>query len=422
MQKKLQGKIALITGGSRGIGAARISSGLVASYGASRVGLRKSWNQLAVVMVLGLASGFGLQVSNAQYTILHNFGDGTVPNDGAGPATALNQGHDGYFYGTTERQAGSAGLGNGTLFRMAPDGTMQIIHYFSGKKYARASLLDHRGELLGVASSRAGGVIFRAGQFGKTEIWHSFSQNDPGDGFNPLGGLIFGSDGNLYGTTYEGGGTGNGIIYQISLERPHPLTVLYSFGSLGIRPRAALLLGQDGNYYGTTVTSPGTGGGTIFQMTPSEQVTFVYHFPGPNDQCQCPLIQGHSGNFYGSVTYGGKHEEGYVFKMTPAFQVTVLHQFSRKNGDGDLPNAVILGPKHKLYGTTSLGGAGQGVIFELGTDGSFYKILHSFGDGTVPNDGSLPFAGLALGSDSNLYGTTLLGGSANDGTIYRVTP
>lgn len=83
--------------------------------------------------------------------------------------------------------------------------------------------------------------------------------------------------------------------------------------------------------------------------------------------------------------------------------------------------AVTQGPKSNLYGVTSAGGAaGKGTIFEINTDGSSYRVLHSFDDGTIPNDGIIPDGALTLGSDNNFYGITVYGGFANRGTIFKL--
>jgi uncharacterized repeat protein (TIGR03803 family) len=108
--------------------------------------------------------------------------------------------------------------------------------------------------------------------------------------------------------------------------------------------------------------------------------------------------------------------------MTPNYVVTVLHSFGQ-GSDGKDPRGIVEGPNGNLYGATFLGGTGgQGTIFEVSTDGSSYTVLHNFADGTVPNDGEQPEGTLIVGADNNLYGTTLGGGSAGKGTVFKISP
>jgi uncharacterized repeat protein (TIGR03803 family) len=304
---------------------------------------------------------------------------------------------------------------------------VQILYVFPnlGKKRPAQDLLYYHGDLIGVAASPLKySVIFRTTLSGKTVTWYDFSTSKgTQNGASPEESLILGSDGNLYGTTYGGGVNGFGTIYKIGPDIPHPFASVYSFtASTGIFPHARLLLAQDGNYYGTTETGGPGGAGTVFQMTPAGQVTSIYQFPGASDYCDAPLIQDENGNFYGVTIDGGTYGGGYAFKMSSNFQVTILHQFG-KGKDASSPNGVVLGPNGNLYGTTGFGGSkDQGAIFEVSTDGSFYKVLHNFADGSVPNDGRAPESELTLGSDNNLYGTTNFGGSAGKGTVFRIAP
>jgi uncharacterized repeat protein (TIGR03803 family) len=261
---------------------------------------------------------------------------------------------------------------------------------------------------------------------GGTTTLHNFKDYD---GYDP-GGLILGSDGNLYGTTYQGGTGSVGTIFKISPVSPHKLTELYSFSTGGIYPGAGLLLAQDGNYYGTTIASSIEGdGGSIFQMTPGGNVTFLYQFPGSaGGGPDAALIQAQDGTFYGTTYGGGQYGGGIVFKMTTAFTVAILHSFGQGT-DGAVPGGLVLGPNGNLYGTTFNGGTtahgtanGDGTVYELSTDGASYTVLHNFGDGSVPNDGLYPNGPLVVGADNNLYGTTYFGGSAKEGTVFRISP
>ncbi|MBV8212724.1 MAG: hypothetical protein JOZ08_05800 [Verrucomicrobia bacterium] len=401
----------------------RIVSGFTRDAFARRNSLRTSLRPLVLVTAFGLSSYLGLYASDAQLTIIHNFGNGTASNSGTVPNTGLIQAPDGNFYGTAAHN--TAGLG-GTTYQLTPNGVLTTIHHFrvTSQKSFSAKLLYYKGELIApiiTAFQNTGPLLAATNLSGEMSMWHQFT---PADGGGPRGSLILGSDGNLYGTCYGGGSGGYGTIYKINPTPPYAFSVVYTFSysSLGISPAAGLLLAQDGNYYGTTEIGTTPGGGTIFQMTPAGQVTFVYHFPGATDYCDSPLIQDKNGNFYGSTIDGGTYRGGYIFKMSSTFQVTILHQFGHGT-DGSWPNDVVLGPNGNLYGTTIFGGKRRfGTVYELSTDGTSYTVLHNFADGTIANDGKSPEAGLTLGSDNNLYGTTNFGGSAGNGTAFRISP
>lgn len=386
--------------------------------------LRRALLTLVCAGSLSAISFLAANKVNAQVTILHSFGDGTVANDGASPASALIQAPDGNFYGTTTAQVTKKSLG--TIFQVTPTGVFSIIYRFLNQGSGQ-SLLYYKGSLIGV-SIGAGAGKGRAGKvFELTEsaqgkwaltIWHAFTGPVTGagsDGNFPAAPLILGSNGLMYGTTEFGGKGGFGTIYQID-----PATVAYSIlhnfaNNLGPSnyPDTALFQAKDGKFYGGTQGEIPQTGGEIFKMTPAGKVTTFYTFPA-GSYLVGPLIQGSDGNFYGCAG-------NTVFRMTSSGVVTVLHTFGQGT-DGKFPTGVIFGPNGNLYGTTEFGGtADQGTVFEVATDASSYTVLHNFADGSVLSDGDDP-NGLVLGVDNNLYGTTLLGGSAKLGTVFRISP
>jgi len=405
---------------SAGGGRVRRSAERAPSMAAPKPVHRFGWfASLAFLCCVALYEG------KAQLTILHSFGDGTVPNDGAIPMAGLIQAPDNNFYGTTSQQAGNIPHDNGTVFRLTLGGVVTIVHSFPRGQHQQpaAALLYYNGELIGTTpgiSNLHHGTVFRTKLNGETVRWHEFAVTD---GADPTASVILGSDGNLYGTTSQGGTVGGGTVFKLSPTLPHTLTVLYSFigaAGEGIAPSAALFLAQDGNYYGTTSNGV-SGGGVIFQLTPAGKLTYLHQFP-INNNPDAPLIQDQAGNFYGTVGNGGTYLEGIVFKMTPSFKVSILHSFG-KGSDGAGPIGVVFGPNGNLYGVTIGGGsATQGTIFELSPDGSTYAVLHNFNDGSIANDGQVPVGQLVVGSDNNLYGTTYSGGSQNVGTIFRISP
>ncbi len=264
------------------------------------------------------------------------------------------------------------------------------------------------------------------------------------DGNNPYAGLIQDSNGNLYGTTYIGGTSGFGTVFQLSPPSPPAThwteTVLYSFagGSDGAYPRAGLILDSAGNLYGTTYAGGAHTLGTVFQLAPTSSTsnwteTLLHSFAGGSDGAnpRAGLILDSAGNLYGTTYAGGTPNLGTVFRLSPPISPatnwteTVLHPFAG-GSDGANPRAgLILDSAGNLYGTTSGGTNDLGTVFELAPPISpaanwTETLLHSFVGGT--SDGAAPYAGLILDSAGNLYGTTYAGGTPNLGTVFRLSP
>ena len=164
---------------------------------------------------------------------------------------------------------------------------------------------------------------------------------------------------------------------------------------------------------------------------PAQQFIPVHTFATSTEGSHpfCSLTPGPNGVFYGVNSQDGIHNGGTLFRLEANGRITVIHSFAYPYvtppvGDGGTPEGtLVFGPDGSLYGTTVLGGtADYGTIFKMTTDGQ-ETILHNFGDGTVPGDGAGPTAGLTIGRDGNFYGTShpLNGGASSGGTVYRVT-
>lgn len=243
------------------------------------------------------------------------------------------------------------------------------------------------------------------------------------DGRYPVGSLIWGPGGTLYGTTQAGGGEANaGTVFQISSSGQE--SVLYSFRAApdGKMPQAAPLLGPDGALYGTTNKGGSAGFGTVFklqQVNGAYRETFLYSFQGGNDGAypSSSLVMDEAGNLYGTTFYGGRTDCqpglgcGTVFKIDTAGQESILYAFGAPP-DGENPYAgLIEDSAGNLYGTTTFGGAyNWGTVFMLNPSGQ-ETVLHNFAG---PPDGAAPYAGLFRDAAGNLFGTTQ-GGGANLG-------
>jgi uncharacterized repeat protein (TIGR03803 family) len=370
------------------------------------------------------ASGTVYRMSlDGTFTILHDFTGGP---GGAGPRSIV-EGADGLFYGVT--QFGGA-FDRGTIFRMTPEGDVTVLHHFTGGTDGGSPIsgltqaID--GTFFGTTPTGGSddlGIIFRMTPSGDVTTVHAFEGNNS-DGAAPMAGLLRASDGNFYGTTAFGG-TGAGTVYR--LTPAGAFSLLTSFGSVGdgALPRASLLRTNDGSLYGTTNRGGVLDFGTVFRIAPNGVFSIVHDFVDDGLDGTRPvagLTQSADGDLYGT-TYGTFETEFYgtygtIFRMTSSGAVNLLHTFTG-GADGLGPAAALLETPGGFLGTTIGGGShGLGTIFRV-TSGGTTTIVHDFAGGST--DGAQPKSALVLGSDGNFYSTTTRGGSADRGTIFRMT-
>jgi uncharacterized repeat protein (TIGR03803 family) len=245
------------------------------------------------------------------------------------------------------------------------------------------------------------------------------------------GSLVVGADGNFYGTTRGGGAHSRGTVFKMTSSGT--LTTLYSFCSQsncsdGGDPDAGLVLGSDGNFYGVTTGGGASGDGTVFKVSPSGSFTSLHSFIGTDGYDPVgTLLQASDGNFYGTTMAEGGHGSGTIFKITSNGTLTTIYNFCSLGAcaDGGTPFAgLVQGTDGNLYGTTSSGGQFflYGTVYKIALNGTV-GVLHSFD----ASDGSAPYAKLVQASDGNFYGTTSSGGGSQNctfgcGTAFKVTP
>ncbi|MGD0569471.1 MAG: choice-of-anchor tandem repeat GloVer-containing protein [Candidatus Sulfotelmatobacter sp.] len=247
------------------------------------------------------------------------------------------------------------------------------------------------------------------------------------DGGNPLDGLTSDGAGNLYGTTYTGGVSGNGTVFKFSGSSE---TVVHNFagGSDGANPEGGLIRDAQGYFFGTTTAGGASGAGTVFAVSAAGKEVVLYTFAGGADGSnpQAGLILDASGNLYGTTSAGGANGNGTVFKLShptkgSKWTETILYSFGT-GSDGAVPLAAVKFDKAgNLYGTTSAGGSyGYGTIFQLTPAGSSWTetILHDFQDA---DDGAVPYGGLIADKSGNFYGSATEGGTGGGGTIFELT-
>jgi uncharacterized repeat protein (TIGR03803 family) len=270
---------------------------------------------------------------------------------------------------------------------------------------------------------------------------HNFN----GDGAAPYAGLIQGTDGNFYGTTQSGGtsgvcGTGGcGTVFKITPSGG--LSTLHSFVYTdGFNPSAGLVLGANGEFYGTT-RGGGTDGtcgggcGTVFKITQSGNLTSLHSFDYQDGiQPVAGLVQGTDGNFYGTTQYGGTGNSngGTVFQITSGGALNTIYNFCTQGGnactDGSEPNVELAqGTDGNFYGTTIYGGTGTrhlGTVFSITSSGAL-TTLHSFclrlNKNGLCKDGRVALGALVQGTNGTFYGTTSGGGNTDTGTVFSLS-
>jgi uncharacterized repeat protein (TIGR03803 family) len=277
------------------------------------------------------------------------------------------------------------GTGCGTVFKIDPTGKEIILHSFTGTEgdgiYPSVGLRrDKKGNLYGtthyggssIGCENGCGTVFKVDPTGTETVVYRFT-GIGGDGAYPFSRLIGDGTGNLYGTTYQGGAYDCGTVFK--LDPDYTETVLYSFTGAhgdGALPEAGLVLDAEGNMYGTTYEGGAHNYGTVFKLDTAGKETVLHSFNGKDGEYPTDLVRDKEGNLYGTAQYGGGISGfGTVFKVSSTGKETTLHTF--KGPEGANPYAgLIQDGKGNFYGTTSEGGDlscrgsyGCGTVFKL---------------------------------------------------------
>ncbi len=390
--------------------------------------------------ILALSVAVSAQVA---MNTLHTF---TNTPDGHTPYTALAPDGKGNFYGTTE-YGGQYGLGE--VFEILKNGKEKTIYSFPtsqlGGRYPLGTLrVDADGNLWGtteLGGEKNCGVVFEliktGSQWSETVIYNFLGANfgDDGiyDGEVPRSGVIADANGNLYGTTFEGGKDYAGTVYELVNNGNGQWSeqILYN-ATAGTNNSGEIASGvtmdSAGNLYSTTASQP-------FQLAAGTwAVTMLHTFSGKTlYELNGTLVIGANGVLYGTTTQGG-HGHGIVYSLTPPkiakngksndkWTGKTLYSFVATKGstDGNGPFAgLTLGPNGVLYGATLAGGTlGLGTVYELTpqANGSYQEtILWNF------DNGRAPAGGLVIDPSGNLFGTTAAGGGEyGGGTVFEIS-
>lgn len=294
-----------------------------------------------------------------------------TPDEGHQFWEPMTQGADGLMYGVS--YYGGSG-GDGTVFRVEADGTLTVVHAFSGS-----------------------------------------------DGSWP-GSLTLAPDGWLYGTTSYGGASNMGEIYKISPAGE--FVVVHEFSSdadQGLEgPTTALVPDGQGGFYAAGRLAAKPTAGVLFQYSAAGDITILAQFQGSNlGRGPNTLVRAPDGTLYGTTAHGAvRNSSGTFFSYKPGGRLKTIHSFDY-NTEGNVPVApLVWGPDGAIYGVLRSGYATDGSIYRMSTKGTFSQV-HAF---SVSDPlGYSPWGGLSIDASGTLYGTTTVGGKLQGGTVFSMT-
>jgi uncharacterized repeat protein (TIGR03803 family) len=262
-------------------------------------------------------------------TVLHSFTYGT---DGQHPAGAVIRDSAGNLYGTTD---GGGAANAGVVFKVSAAGEETVLYSFLGLydgAYPNADLIrDAAGDLYGTTfggGSVGLGTVFKLDASGDETVLFNF---EGPNGCNPSGGVAQDAAGNLYGITQSGGGANLGVVYK--LDTVGQETVLHAFAGYpdGYGPSGAVALDSEGNLYGTTSDGGTAGYGTVYMVDPSGGEAVLYSFTGQTDGGgpYAGVSRDSAGNLWGTASYDGAGSNGLVFKLVPQSGVDMIVDAAR---------------------------------------------------------------------------------------------
>jgi uncharacterized repeat protein (TIGR03803 family) len=300
------------------------------------------------------------------FTSLGSFDPATT---GTRPYSRLINGGDGFLYGVTERNTGTSGDPNGTLFKLDPENGLSVVFQLPGfgitPKFPRALLAVEPG------------AIRVLGSDGSAGFWKVPLNGSAATSFNLAANIVgafaysatLGSNGLIYGTTTGVSFVGTdptlrGTIFRVSPEGTDLVRLHDCQQATGTTPTGAMVQATDGNFYGTMVAGGSSGKGVIFRLSPEGDYTVIHHFTSLSTPLG-DLMQATDGFLYGTAQFGGATNLGGVFRISLNGAYTLLHNFNGNNGTRP-QSGLVQANDGNLYGTVSEGGAGgKGTIYRV---------------------------------------------------------
>jgi uncharacterized repeat protein (TIGR03803 family) len=389
---------------------------------------------LALLVVLAALTTAGALSSAQTFTVLHTFTGGA---DGAYPGTYLTLDSHGNLYGTAAFGGMSGGQcyqGCGTVYEQTQvngSWSFNLLYSFTdrsdGVGPSYGVTLGPNGTLFGTASDTLFNLHPPAHTCGNLFCpWNETTLGSAGLG--AVGSVVFDSQGNLYGTTQDGGAYFKGTVYKAARSgATWSVSVIYSFGAPGDGewPIAGVVVDSAGKLYGTTPSGGTYNQGTVFELSPSGgswTETILHSFTGGSDGCNpwnAGLVFDRNGNLYGGAIGDNCGATGTIFELSPeggGWNFPTIYTGPRP------PFTMAIDSAGNLYGISGNDGtcSGLGCVFELSPSASGWRYtnLYNFTDG---NDGRYPGGVTVTGPGEYLYGTAYEGGTYDVGTIYQIS-
>ncbi len=372
------------------------------------------------------------------YTLLREFGDsGGSATLGGNPIGPLARDAAGNLYGVTQT-GGTAS--KGIIFKITADGQFTVLVNFTGTSgQARGAspygglISDGADGFLGATHAGGAndfGVVFRVLPDGTYTVLGEFTGSSGAlPGSDPRYALTPDGAGNFYGVT--AGFLHPGAVFRVNANGA--VTSLASMPtSVGQYPSGSLVREDSGNFLGVLSLGPRDPiigahyHGAIFRVTPAGVVSLVVD---PGTSPSAPLVGNQplaltpdgNGGYIGAMQVGGNTNFGTLFHISSAGEF--VHVTAMPGATPSDPHGTLVADAAgNLYGVTRHGGpVGEGTVFKL-TPGGSYTTLAAFTGLSGPAKGSIPFPELAIDATGNLFGTTIAGGAANSGTVFKIAP
>lgn len=366
--------------------------------------------------------------------------------DGRNPAFPLTMDGSGNLYGVTDASSGASNS-PGVLFELTNKRGKwkeKVLHQFCGNADCSHGAIptgrvavDPNGNLLGTTLFGNGlssndGVLYEMTAKGQYSVLAKFCDPCSANGSHPTTGLTWRGaqtgapwDGTAQpvGTTDGGGANGGGTAYAVGKDN-HGNYIILTFVSFGTSETAGQIIDGNPDEFYTSVSHQH---GSIFKDGAP-----IWQFCASGTKCKegsqpGMLTVNVTGDLFGVTQFGGKKGDGTVFELAgPKYKkIAVVHNVCTArncaDGTGDV-GPMVVDATGNVWGAMSAGGAnGKGVIFKIGTDGS-YATTYSFCALANCADGATPQGGLTIDPAGNLYGTTSAGGSLGQGEVFEFTP
>jgi uncharacterized repeat protein (TIGR03803 family) len=348
------------------------------------------------------------------------------PTKGSFPYGSLLYASNKRLYGVTERGV----QGYGGLFQYNPaTGHFSIVTTFDGSSNGKGATSRttptqaSNGIIYGMTSgggTAQDGVLFAYDPVSQGYVvLLCFNSGDDGD--RPMGALVQGMNGKLYGTTYNGGVNRSGTIYEFDLTHGTYNKKMDLSLENGAYPMGGLMRSTNGNLYGLARFGGINNSGVLFEYDPVlNQYKKKFDFPGDASNPIGVLAQHANGTLYGVTENGGINNNGVLFSWNPVTGIFTELLLFDGYGNGGKPTGTVLIEGDLLFGLAATGGSGNnGVFYSYDLKSGSPSVITYF-DGKLR--GATPLGSLLKAENGKFYGLTNRGGIYNRGILFEFDP